>query len=266
MGKMKKYFIISDVHSYYDELMTALNSAGFEMNNQNHILISLGDFFDRGPKSAECLKFISSLPDERKILIKGNHELLFEEIIKCNYFNNIDYQNGTLSTFEQLADTIFTDSNHEEIIEKVKNREDIKEYFAKLQNYAEIGDNIFVHGWIPCDYKEEDLKYRYTYKPNWRNASITEWEDASWLNPFECWSQGVLEQGKTIFCGHWHTSWGHHYLHNKGEQDPRSRNACLELFIDKGIIALDACTAISGKVNIYVLETDHETIINKETL
>lgn len=29
-----KYFIVSDVHSYYDELITALNGKGFDKNNR----------------------------------------------------------------------------------------------------------------------------------------------------------------------------------------------------------------------------------------
>ena len=37
---MKKYFVVADIHSFYDEFMKALNDAGFDINNEDHILIS----------------------------------------------------------------------------------------------------------------------------------------------------------------------------------------------------------------------------------
>lgn len=39
----RKYFIVADVHSYYDEMIKALTEAGFEKNNLDHIFVSLGD-------------------------------------------------------------------------------------------------------------------------------------------------------------------------------------------------------------------------------
>ena len=33
---MKKYFIVADVHGFYDEMIDALNEAGFDKNNENH--------------------------------------------------------------------------------------------------------------------------------------------------------------------------------------------------------------------------------------
>ena len=71
---MKKLFVVSDVHSFYTELMSALQSAGFEMDNEEHIFVSCGDLLDRGPDAKKCLEFVNSLPDYRKILIRGNHE------------------------------------------------------------------------------------------------------------------------------------------------------------------------------------------------
>lgn len=43
---MDKYFVFSDVHSFYDELMNALDDKGFNINNQEHVIISCGDLFD----------------------------------------------------------------------------------------------------------------------------------------------------------------------------------------------------------------------------
>lgn len=40
---MSLYFVTSDIHGFYNELQTALNGAGFDPNNENHIFISCGD-------------------------------------------------------------------------------------------------------------------------------------------------------------------------------------------------------------------------------
>lgn len=62
---------------------------------------------------------------------------------------------------------------------------------------------------------------------------------------------GVIIKGKTIVCGHWHCSYGH----------ARYERKCLEFSADadfspysaKGIIAIDACTAHSHKMNCLVI-------------
>ncbi len=85
------------------------------------------------------------------------------------------------------------------------------------------------------------------------------------------WSNGIREEGKTIFCGHWHTSWGHAYLHNYGVEFVDDNNdptvlfpgtvwpfACFDPFIDDGIVAMDACTALSHQVNVVVREVTDE--------
>ena len=90
-----KYFIVSDVHSFYKPLMKALNSLNF--NPGTDTLISLGDLFDRGPDSVNLLDFIDSLPN--KILIRGNHDTALEDIRNLRrYPNDIDEHNGTIRT------------------------------------------------------------------------------------------------------------------------------------------------------------------------
>ena len=62
---------------------------------------------------------------------------------------------------------------------------------------------------------------------------------------------GVTEPGKTIVCGHWHCSFGHaHYEGRGGEFDDDSD---LTPYYGDGIIALDACTPVSGRVNCIVV-------------
>lgn len=48
---MRKYFISSDIHSFYDEWINSLNDSGFDINNPSHIVIIVGDLFDRGQQA-----------------------------------------------------------------------------------------------------------------------------------------------------------------------------------------------------------------------
>lgn len=57
---------------------------------------------------------------------------------------------------------------------------------------------------------------------------------------------------KTIVCGHWHTSYGHSKYEHKGTEF--GEDADFSPYYGPGIIAIDACTAFSGKVNCLVIE------------
>ena len=253
---MKKYFVFADVHSFYDELMTALNNAGFEYDNKDHIIISLGDLCDRGNKSKEVLEFVNSLPEERKICIIGNHELLMEDYIRRGYAFGVDISNGTVKTAIDI-------SEENECIEDLQENRYWSNYKKTWRYYYEMDNCIFVHGWIP--FVHNTAKYTTEYckpLPDWRNASRKQFEDASWENGMYAWSQGIREEGKTTFCGHWHASWGHSHLHNQGVEFPDENKpgqvAIFDPFIDEGIVALDACTAYSHKVNVYTIESADE--------
>ena len=64
--------------------------------------------------------------------------------------------------------------------------------------------------------------------------------------------QMLDNQRKTIVCGHWHTSYGHCKYEGKGSEF--GRDADFSPYYAPGIIALDACTARSGQVNVITLD------------
>lgn len=246
-----KYFAIADIHSFYNEMIEALTSAGFECDNPNHILISCGDLLDRGNQTKEVLKYINKLPKERKILIRGNHEDLLEACIERKEFYSNDLHNGTIKTIMALCghdeDYIFRADYHP-CFDKVKKNRVLKKYLSCLQDYAEIDDYIFCHGWVPNP--------KYSPSEDWR---LGDWKHARWANGIQEWYMGRGIPSKTIVCGHWHTSWGHAILRNKGTEwnaDKKHPTACFDIFQDEGIIALDACTAYSHKVNCFVFESN----------
>lgn len=248
---MKKYFIVADVHSFYDEMMTALNKKDWDANNPDHIFVSLGDMFDRGPQSREVMDFLMSIPEDRRIFILGNHELLMQEMIGRGFGHTYDISNGTTRTATDLTGI----GDIDEAIFAMKHLDSWKEYLYDCQFYAEVGDNIFVHGWIPCNMRGTYNVQPIAYMPDWRDASKHQWLDATWINGMKAWENGVREPGKTIWCGHWHTSWGHCYLHNNGVEFPteKGEKAHFSPFKDEGIVAMDACTVFSHKVNCEVI-------------
>ena len=251
---MKTLFCTSDVHSYYNELMIALHKAGFDLNNEKHIFVSCGDLFDRGCFPRKCLQFVNSLPDNRKILIRGNHEDLAVSCICRGYFAQHDMWNGTMDTIQMLSE-YWRDpyaAPEEDVIESFYKNPEWLKYYNSTVYYAEVGDYIFTHGWIPFGgTKEYPL-----YEANWREKSF---EDAIWVNGMDMWDKGVKVPDKTVVCGHWHAAWGHQSLHG---MDP-SKCEMIEFnspFKDTGIIALDSRVPATHFLNIEVIEVPDDAI------
>ena len=246
-----KYFVVSDIHSFFDEFKKAIDEAGFDPTNENHRLIICGDLFDRGSQPLELIRYLNTnVPDA--ILIRGNHEDLFIQMCERGEPWMHDYSNGTVQTAFDLTgvDNPWSFEHRANVaLDKVA------PIFKRMINYYETKHYIFVHGWIPCQI-EAIGKYSpvkdYTYQPNWRHASAKEWENARWSNGMDCADQGVLEPGKTIICGHWHCSYGH-WLARESDY-PDGLGADYSPYYGDGIIAIDACTAYTGKVNCIVID------------
>ena len=86
------------------------------------------------------------------------------------------------------------------------------------------------------------------YDPDWREAGPQAWREARWINGMDA-AQSCREE-KTILCGHYHCSYGHAVYEQKcPEAGP---GADFSPYYAPGIIALDACTAYSGRVNVVI--------------
>ena len=241
---MKKYFVVADVHSFYDEMISVLAEKGYDMEDPDHVFVSLGDLFDRGPAPLECLRYVNSIPEDRKILIRGNHEDLLQDCLARECFFERDAMNGTEDTVYKLAgeraDSLMM-RNPRLLFAVVRDDPALKGYFAGLRDYAEVGEYLFVHGWLPSRKNAPE-----------HDALRGDWREARWFNGMEKWRQGARPDGKTVLCGHYHTSWGHSVLEKQGTE--YGEKADFSPFIAEGIIAIDACTAYSHKMNCIVLE------------
>ena len=63
---------------------------------------------------------------------------------------------------------------------------------------------------------------------------------------------GVVEENKTIVCGHWHSSYGHSRYERKRSEF--GDDADFSPYYGKGIVAIDACTVHSKQINCIVIE------------
>ena len=257
-----KYFVVADVHGFYDEMVTALDKAGYEPNNPEHILVSCGDAFDRGPDPDKVLDFFLHVaPPDRRILIRGNHEDLMEQAICRMSFTYYDETNGTKNSAYKLTGKNPATDFETDVLIDLKTNKLYNDYIRECRDFYETEHAIFVHGWIPHFLEIRGgryIKYHHDYLAGWRNLDIDSWKKARWFNGMEAWADGVKERGKTIFCGHWHTSWGHCYLEYDGEEWPGDINhkvyANFAPFIAEGIVALDGCVPLTHVVNCHVHE------------
>ena len=264
-----KYYIVSDIHGYYTELKQALDEKGFFSDTFPHKLIVCGDVLDRGSEAKAVQQFMLDLMDKDEVvLIRGNHEDLMIDLLygwdKRSYLLSHHRSNKTVDSVLQLTDSHYIlDDNKDEVKEKLSNTPFIHKIIPAMVNYYETNKYIFVHGWIPCNkFRENRYCDRYEAIDDWRNASPEDWYFARWRNGMEAWNAGIKEQGKTIVCGHWNCSYGHSVLEHKGSQ--YDEDADHSPFYGDGIIAIDACTPLSKKINCLVLE-DFDLNIEKPT-
>ena len=268
----------SDIHSFYTPFIEALIKKGFDKDNPNHTLVVLGDVFDRGNETKEVYNYLKSL--ERVILIRGNHEQLYLELLKKRLPDNYDYSNGTIRTFCNIAgfepEVMLRSYWYKKAaIEGISVEEYDNEPYATWQqireavlmsdvtkwlqsdkwvNYFELKDYICVHSYIPLQMVPTwnyDVAKAVGYREDWRNATQTEWDDATWGCPWKNAQSKYNKTGKMIVCGHWHTSDFYNHL----SRQHKDTYDC-PIFKSKryGIIGIDACTAGSNKVNVLVIE------------
>ena len=276
---INKYFIVSDVHSFYDEMMDALNKAGYDANNPNHYLVFNGDIFDRGDGTLQLYDLVRTHRKDNIILIRGNHEYLLTDCIYRGEFFIHDWHNGTAKTIASLAlnKPFTTKEFYHTPIDTYACCQMLKDMgVAKWiesdswVDYLEIGPYIITHSFIPLDvhglhrmmdvfYESANQEYSpynayFEFKDDWREeATQRHWKACTWGNPYRLYKDGWFdhekEKGKYLISGHWGTS---DYWHDKNKFDA---------YQDDHFIGLDATTALSHQINVAIIteDTDKDT-------
>ncbi len=258
------YYVLADVHGFFDSMQETLEKSGYYDDGEEKKIIICGDLFDRGGREG-TLKMqdwvAERLEKDEIILVRGNHEDLIVELAENleKYAGRLEdthhFHNMTTHTLAYLTDSDFNDfmTCPDRVRERFYSTPLYKKILPATRDYFETKNHIFVHGWLPCDRGESTYRPTfYKYLPEWRNADEERWKFARWYNGMNAFSCGVVEKGKTIVCGHYYCSWGHCYLEGKGSE--YGADADFTPFTADGIIALDACTAHSGKMNCVIIK------------
>jgi len=123
-----------------------------------------------------------------------------------------------------------------------------KTIIPAMLDYYETQNYVFTHGWIPCIREN----FGYCYCSDWRESTDVAWQHARWYNGMD--AAQTADEEKTILCGHWHCSYGHAKYEQKGSEF--GPDADFTPYYGPHVIALDACTAHSKRINVLVLEDD----------
>ena len=262
----KKIFAVSDIHGNYMALEKSLIEAGYNEDDENNMLIVCGDMFDRGCENLEIYKQLKRLSDEGKaIVIRGNHDAMLIDYLNGKNVSPFNYvYNGTNETladflhetrpFESwslLNDRTPTLENFNEwITGAVKDiNEEYPELLPWLENlpyYYETEKYIFTHGAIDTDAKDWHVpKIKRYSKEGWEALM---WDDGNFFGKY------IGNTDKTIVIGHFSTR---HLrkMYDINDVEDRDMDGILYRH-DKKIIALDACTILTHKVNVLVVEDE----------
>ncbi len=249
-----KYYVVADPHGFYTYLREALESEGYFQDNGAKKLVVLGDVLDRGSEALEMVAFLlEEIEKGNCILVRGNHEDLLLNLL--NNWHTKSYEkehhiyNGTVDTVLQLTHHTWEDlgTQPDMVCRDLMKTPFVQEVIPQMVDYFETPQFVFVHGWVPCMVDTLLTGYeRYTPLDDWRHADAEFWRGARRINGMAAVKQGGEIPGKTVVCGHFHTAWGHEVYYGKKEVYLPLR--------DDGILALDACTVCSRRVNCVVLE------------
>lgn len=250
MAKNKyKFFAVSDIHGDFDALIEGLKNAGFDESNENHILISVGDAFDRGEKSLEVYKYLKHLTDiDKAIVLRGNHTKFLIDYLDGSSTDSFNYyENGTRKTITSFLNYVYVGvpfSQYIQLAREYINKEypELLQWLKDRPYYFETENYIFTHGGI--DTNAKDWHHPHCEKYNFTSWEALTWDDGSFFG------KKINNTNKTIVIGHFGTS---HLRKLYKIDDGQDEDSILKRE-DGRVIALDATTILSHKVNVLVLE------------
>ena len=235
-----RYFITSDIHSYFNVLDKELKKQGF--NKDKDTLITLGDNFDRGKESWKMYRFLSKLPNV--ILVRGNHEDLLEELINRGYPLDHDFHNGTTQTIYDIGKH-YNKTKDLCIYELIHIFKDTSFYQwfknTKWVDKVEFNNLVLTHATCP-------------------NKLFPSREDARWASPYY-----NRVEDKILICGHRFAWKGRDYKNNTRTLNveledlldtEEGREELAKPFIDKDLIMIDACTPFTKKCNVLIYDDE----------
>lgn len=152
-----RIYAIGDVHGRFDCLSLMHELIAEELRNdppRDRRIIHLGDYVDRGPRSAEVLDFLASTTsrDPRTIALRGNHDQGFLDFLADpqNARLFIDYGGfDTAASYGVLLDARSVEGlrrSHREMMAAMP--EEHLRFLRDLRRWCSFGDFFFCHAGI----------------------------------------------------------------------------------------------------------------------
>ena len=238
--------MFSDIHGCVTPLIEALHEAGFEMLNPNHILVGVGDYFDRGDENKEVYNFLKGFPKERKYLTFGNHDsFLLDYLQGLDGFFNAEY-NGLWHTIAHLAEQNLSQWQVLRDMDKLRfvinnKQPELIEFLKSMSIGFKLDEYIITHA---------------GFKPEHHIGFYNKGEVPTFFPDFWANTPEFIRQTRKLFedvkfiVGHWHA------FRLNGDFNQIKDKEESNTFFYRNYIGIDACTNYTGRVNIYTIETD----------
>ncbi len=244
-----KYFVISDLHGYLIETITALTKKGWDIKNKNHKLIVAGDILDGNKEEqVSLIQWLINLKSCGKaIVIKGNHDYHFEINKEKNLINpSHKYDQEWLQRFSKQT----------------------KNWIKTLPSSYQTKTHIITHGmWFPQLNKGGTLKHKIYGSPNMITCKQNCWNDISYMKTFKMdvpWKtidEYTKDLPKKTVVGHFWTPnfrYGHHCgLRADSNVMKKFNKEDWNIWKSKDgkLIAIDGGVYFkNGKINVYTFE------------
>lgn len=147
-------YVTSDIHGNYRALMQCIERSEFDYNSDT--LIVNGDIPDGLPDTKQCVNELLKI--KNLIVIKGNHENFLLDTLESGCCAPIHYQQGGKATMESYNYDI--PKEHRDFFK------------SQLPYYIDSNNNLFVHGGIPIDLIDRDIKNIDPYDLTWDRTLI----------------------------------------------------------------------------------------------
>ncbi len=105
----KRLYVIGDIHGRLDLLqrMCGLVNADIGSRDQDSLVVTLGDYIDRGPDSRGVIDYLLSGPFAGQFVgLKGNHEALLEKFLSDPAIGTDWWRLGGLQTLKSFGITV----------------------------------------------------------------------------------------------------------------------------------------------------------------
>lgn len=152
----RKIFAVGDIHGCYDKLVAMMKILPWR-KDEGDLLLFIGDYIDRGPKSREVVDYLVRLRREGGdfVFLKGNHEKMLLDYYIQQKDQMLYVANGGAET---IASYVEGGIGRKAFVLP----EDHLEFFLSLTLFYETEDYIFVHAGlrdnVPLnEQSEEDL-------------------------------------------------------------------------------------------------------------